>query len=67
MNPLYPERLLVKKTEEPLEHNLETELWNICVNIPLLQAIKDILIYAKIVRDLCIKNPGRKRKEPPII
>jgi hypothetical protein len=67
MNPPYPERLLVKKTEEPLEHNLETELWNICVKIPLLQAIKDIPIYAKIVRDLCIKNPRRKRKEPPII
>jgi hypothetical protein len=67
MNPPYPERLFVKKTKEPLEHNLETELWNICVNIPLLQAIKDIPIYAKIVRDLCIKNPGRKRKEPPVI
>jgi hypothetical protein len=67
MNPPYLERLLIKKTEEPLEHNLETELQNICVNIPLLQAIKDIHIYAKIVRDLCIKNPRRKRKEPPVI
>jgi hypothetical protein len=67
MNPLYPERLLVKKTKEPLEHNIETELQNICVKIPLLQAIKDIPIYAKIVRDLCIKNLGRKRKEPPVI
>jgi hypothetical protein len=67
MNPPYPERLLIKKTEEPLEHNLETELRNICVKIPLLQAIKGIPIYAKIVRELCIKNPGRKRKEPPII
>ena len=26
MNPPYPERLLVKKTEEPLEHNLDIEL-----------------------------------------
>jgi hypothetical protein len=26
MNPPYPERLLIKKTEEPLEHNLETKL-----------------------------------------
>jgi hypothetical protein len=48
----------VKKSEVPLGHNLETELRNICVNIPLLQAIKDIPIYAKIVRDLCIKNQG---------
>jgi hypothetical protein len=67
MNSPYPERLLIKKTEEPLEHNLETELQNICIKIPLLQAIKDIPIYAKIVRDLCIKKPRRKRKEPPVV
>jgi hypothetical protein len=65
--PPYPERLLVKKHEEPLGHNLETELRNICVKIPLLQAIRDIPIYANILRDLCIKNPGRKRKEPYVI
>jgi hypothetical protein len=50
-----------------LGHDLEDELRNICVNISLLQAIKDIPIYDKIVRDLCIENLGRKRKEPPII
>ena len=57
----------MKKSEEPLGHNLETEHRNICVNIPLLQAIKDIAIYANIVRDICIKNSGSKRKEPPVI
>jgi len=57
----------VKKYEVTLGHNLETELRNICVKIPLLQDIKDIPIYAKIVRDICIKSPGRKRKEPPIM
>jgi hypothetical protein len=67
VNPPYPERLLIKKTKEPLEHNIEIKLRNICVKIPLLHAIKDIPIYAKIVRDLCIKNPGRKRKEPPVV
>jgi hypothetical protein len=35
--------------------------------IPLLQAIKDIPIYAKIIRDLCLKKPGRKKKEPPLV
>jgi hypothetical protein len=63
----YQERLLMKKPEVPLGHDLEAELRNICVNIPLLQAIKDIPIYAKIIRDLCIKNLGIKRKEHPII
>ena len=65
--PPYPERLLVKKYEVPLGHNLETEPRNICVNIPLLQAIKNIPIYANIVRDIFIKNTGGKRKEPSVI
>jgi hypothetical protein len=33
----------------------------------MLQAIKDILIYSKVVKELCIKNPGRKQKDPPIV
>jgi hypothetical protein len=33
----------------------------------LIQDIKEITIYANIVRDLCIKNLRRKRKEPPIV
>jgi hypothetical protein len=65
--PLYPDKLVVKKYEEPLGHNLDTELRNICVKIPLLHAIKDLPIYVNIVRDLCIKNPGRNRKEPSVI
>jgi hypothetical protein len=43
------------------------ELKNICVKIPLLQAIKDIPIYSKVVKELCIKKPGRKQKDPPTI
>jgi hypothetical protein len=65
--PPYPERLLVKKSEVALGQYLETELRNICVKILLLQAIKDIPIYAKIVREICIKNTGRQRKEPHVI
>jgi hypothetical protein len=57
----------VKKHEVPLGHHLEFELRNICVNIPLLQAIKEIPIYSRIVRDIFIKNPGRKRKDPLVI
>jgi len=63
----YLERFLIKKPEMPLGHNLEAELRNICVNIPLLQSIKDIPIYAKIVRELCIKKTGIKRNEPLVI
>jgi hypothetical protein len=44
--------------------NLLGELQNLHVNIPLLQAIKDVSIYAKIVRDLCIKIPRQKSRDP---
>ena len=66
-NPPYPERLAIEKPIAVLEFNLEVELKNLCVRIPLLQAIKDILIYAKIVRELCLKKSGRKKKDPPTI
>jgi hypothetical protein len=33
----------------------------------MLKAIKDIPIYSKIIRDLCLKKPGRKKKEPPLV
>ena len=29
--------------------------------------MKDVPIYAKTVRDLCLKRPGRKPKDPPTI
>ena len=43
------------------------ELQNVCVKIPLFQAIKDTPIYAKTVRELCIRKPRRKLKDPPTI
>ncbi len=43
------------------------ELRNVYIKIPLLQAIKDIPIYSKFIKDLCIKKPGKKQKEPPTI
>jgi len=39
-------------------------LQNLHVNIPLLQAIRDVPIYAKTVRDLYIRKPGEKPKDP---
>jgi hypothetical protein len=57
----------VKKPNPPLHRDIEDELRNVCIKIPLLQAIKDIPIYEKIIRDLFIKKPGRKKKEPPLV
>jgi hypothetical protein len=60
-------RLVIEKPTTRLEFDILNELKNICVKIPLLQAIKDIPIYSKVVKELCIKNPSRKQKDPPTI
>ena len=46
------------------EYDILNELKNVCVNIPLLQAIKDIPIYSKVIKELCIKHLGKKQKDP---
>ena len=38
-----------------------------CIKIPLLQAIQDIPIYAKTIKELCIKKPKRRIKNNPIV
>jgi hypothetical protein len=58
--PPFPERLLIEKPIIQSEFDIMIELRNVCVKIPLLQAIKDVPIYAKTIKELCIKKPGRK-------
>ena len=41
-----------------------SELRNVCIRIPLLQDIMDVPIYSKMIRDLCLKKPGKKHKDP---
>jgi len=44
--------------QRPIEHpdfDLLGELKNICIKITLLQAIQDIPIYAKTIKELCIR------------
>ena len=37
-----------------------------CVS-KLFQEIKDVPIYAKTIRELCIRKHGRKPKDPPTV
>ena len=37
---------------------------NLYVKIPILQALRDVTIYARTIRDICVKKPGRKTKDP---
>ena len=52
--------------EQPIS-NLLGELKNIYVKIPLLQALHDVPIFSKTVRELVLKKPGRKPKDPPTV
>lgn len=66
--PPYPERLIQQNIPISLpEFSILDELKNTYVKIPLLQAIKDILIYAKTIKELCIKKSSRRNKDPPTI
>jgi hypothetical protein len=60
----FPEHLALTKAPELPAFNLLGELQNLYVKIPLLQALRDVPIYARTMRDICIKKPGRKTKDP---
>lgn len=38
------------------------ELRNVCITIPLLQATKEIPIFAKTIKELSTQRSGRRRK-----
>ena len=63
-DPPFPEQLALTKTLEQPAFNLLGELQNLYVKIPLLQSLRDVPIYARTVRDICIKKLGRKTKDP---
>eukprot|EP00253_Pinus_taeda_P011097 PITA_11097 len=66
-SPPFPKRLIIPRPIEYPDFDLLGELKNICIKIPLLQAIQDILIYAKTIKELCIKKSMRKKKITPTV
>ena len=58
-SPLFPERLIIPRPMQYLEFDILGELQNLYIKIPFLQAIQDILIYAKTIKKLCVKKPRR--------
>ena len=62
--PPFLETLVIEKPVVHPEYNILSELKNISIKIPLLQAIKDIPIYSKVIKYLCIKLLGKKQKDP---
>jgi hypothetical protein len=50
--PLFPRRL-VKARKEKTEQDIFENLWKVEVNTPLLDAIKQIIRYAKFLKEMC--------------
>jgi hypothetical protein len=63
----FPKRLKApshfRKQEKKIQDMMET-LKQVKINIPLLDAIKKILAYAKFIKDLCIQK-RKSRKDIP--
>lgn len=66
-SPPFPERLIIPRSIEHPDFDLLGELKILCIKIPLLQAIQDIPIYAKTIKELCMKNPKRKITTNPSV
>eukprot|EP00253_Pinus_taeda_P025515 PITA_25515 len=65
--PPFPERLTVTTQPNLEETELLGELKQLCVKIPLLQAIKDVPIYNKLIKEKCFRHPGRRKRDAPTI
>ena len=62
--PPFPARLVIEKPVVHSEYDILNELKHFCAKILLFQAIKYIPIYSKVIKELCIKRPGKIQKDP---
>eukprot|EP00253_Pinus_taeda_P029422 PITA_29422 len=65
--PPFPERLTGTTQPNPEETELLGEIKQLCVKIPLLQAIKDVPIYNRLIKEKCFRHPGRRKRDAPTI
>jgi hypothetical protein len=59
-SPPFLEILMIKKPTIYPNFDIVGELKNLYIKIPLLQALQDIPIYAKTIKELCGRKPVRK-------
>ena len=64
-SPPFPERLVISRPIQPPDFDILGELQNLYIKIPFLQAIQDIPIYAKTIKELCIKKSRRNTNTNP--
>jgi hypothetical protein len=63
-SPLFLEILMITKLTVYPNFDIVGELENLYIKVPLLQALQDIPIYAKMIKELCGRNPIKKIKNP---
>jgi len=59
-SPSFPERLMIEKPTVYPDFNIVGELRNLYIKILVLEALQDIPIYAKTIKELCGRKPVRK-------
>ena len=65
LKPPFPDRLVqIKPPLSIPQFDVLDELKNVYIKIPLLQAIKDIPIYTKAIKEMCLKKPARRKIDP---
>eukprot|EP00253_Pinus_taeda_P008534 PITA_08534 len=64
-SPPFPERLVIPRPIQQPNFDILGELQNLYIKIPFLQAIQDIPIYAKTIKELCIKRLRRNTIDNP--
>eukprot|EP00253_Pinus_taeda_P015329 PITA_15329 len=65
--PPFPERLVITTQPNPEEIELLGELKKLCVKTPLLQAIKYVPVYNKLIKEKCFRLPGRRKRDASTI
>ena len=63
-SPPFPEILMIEKPTVYPNFDIVGELKNLYIKIPLLQALQDIPIYAKTIKEICGRKLVRKIKNP---
>ena len=65
--PPFPKRLTQPFQPTLEEIELLGELKHLCVKISLLQAIKDVPIYNRLIKEKFFRHPGRRKRYGPTI
>ena len=69
IEPPFPQKLIQSTPIQIEEQSFDIidQLKNMHVQIPLFQAIKNVPIYGKAIKEACLKRPRRKKKDPTIV